>query len=226
MYDSQCLFRVIGHHIFVCAQNLSVPLPPRSTATCSLSHLFPWSSNSLQAQVVPPSGINQVLASGMLDAVLASASQPGDPPFAWCFCLLLQGFRMEHHSTGQGREHPLKYQKIRIVQPRCVGEFTPLGQTPTTGKQETGGSLAHTVSLHCPCRKLCGGTIYLHSLCPDIHRHPKQTHVPSDLLCLFLTYCKTLSRVTLHRLPCFLPYLLCPQSHSPGFTCPQRSVST
>ena len=97
------------------------------------------------------------------------------------------------------------------------GSSLPLGQNLTNGKQEMGGSLAHKFST-LPSMN-CLKAQFIHTACAKTSTDilTKWTHLPNDLLCLFVAHCKTLSHSTLHCSPSSLPYPLYPHSHRPGF---------
>lgn len=203
---------------FLCILRIYVPLPPGSTAACSASatsvaHQLP------QACVVPPSGINNLVASEILNAL------PWPLPWWPAICLVFLAL-----STLNYNGPSLHRMRWSILLDTKESEWYNLEMwrtsLPNQLQRGDGRSLAHKFSLHPPSHELFGGTIYPHSLCTDIHRHPKWTHLPSDLLCFFVAHCETLSHITLQDFPFSLPYFLCPYSHCPVFVRPQRSIST
>lgn len=124
MYDLHWIFNDCMTSQFLCILRISIPLPPGSTAACSASatsmaHQLP------QACVVPPSGINHLVASEILNA------------FPWPLpCSLVTSHllgvsgsfytELEWTITPQNEmKHPLRYQRIRMIQPRNVEDFTP-----------------------------------------------------------------------------------------------------
>ena len=209
-----CILRISPYHCHLGPWMLAMPQP------------LPWPINFLHACVVLPSGIDQLLDSGMLNALpwplpcsqvtshLPSISDSSFTELGW-------------NTTPQCMQWSILLDTKRSgwYNLEACGSSLPLGQTRTNGKQEMGGGLAHKFSRHPPSHEyLEAQFIHIASAQTSIDILTKWTHLPSDLLCLFVTHCETLSHITLHCFTSSLHYLLCPHSHFLGLYLP-KSIS-